>query len=216
MQKTVDFDYQTTSQPETSSSARIGPNALIQTVRALRETYDDQQVGAILSRAHLSHLLHDDPAGMVAESDFAALVTALTEALGMDVAHDILERSGQLTAAYLLVHRIPRPFQHLLRLVPRRVAFWLLLTAISQHAWTFVGSGTFTFAVGRETRLTVVSSITPAEAVSGFYGGTLQHLVHSLIDAHADTQTVTAPMGEQAACTYLFRSAQNARKVEEK
>lgn len=180
--------------------ARIGPNALIQTVKVLREGGDAVRV---LERAGRLDLLDEVPEHMVDEREFATLVRVMVDEVGVVQTRNYLHRSGELTAAYLLKHRIPVSFQHLLtfRLVPRRTALRLLLFAISKHAWTFVGSGTFTYKVGQPSQLMVESAIHPTDAVSGFYGGTFEFLIHTLVDAGAEMHTSTS----SARCTYIFQ-----------
>lgn len=184
------------------SGAKIGPNALIQTVRALREMASEVQVIAVLRQCNQEYLLHQPVAEMVDEQLFAALVQTLVNQLGVDQAHQILQSSGQLTADYLLHHRIPRPFQMLLGLLPHRLALKLLLAAIGRHAWTFAGSGSFHYTVGRRSQLVVTSPIQPAEAVCGFYGGTFDHLIRVLIDAEARLNTTVSVQAGQSRCFY--------------
>lgn len=189
---------------EITGQAKIGPNSLTQTVRALRESYDEAQVAAILRPCGLEYLLHQTVTEMVDEESFAALVTVLADQLGPEQAQRVLHRSGQLTAGYLLQHRIPRPFQWLLKPLPHRLALKLLLAAISRHAWTFAGSGSFRYEVGQTPQLTVTTHIHPAEAVCGFYGGTFAHLIRVLIDGRAQMETTASWQGGQACCVYLF------------
>lgn len=188
--------------------ARIGPNALIQTVRALQEICGLAQATAILEQGQQAHLIDYTPTEMVPEADFHALVLLLTKHLGVEQATHVLRVSGQYTARYLLHHRIPRLFQRLLKVLPRRLALALLLFAISKHAWTFVGSGTFTYHVGKATRLTVTSGIHSNGAVCGFYGGTFATLIQQIIDVEAQVQATRCQVGEDSRCEYvvLFES----------
>ncbi len=188
--------------------ARIGPNALIQTVRALQEICGRAEATAILERGQQAHLIDYTPTDMVPEADFQALVLLLTTHLGVEQATHVLRLSGQYTAHYLLHHRIPRPFQQLLKVLPRRLALALLLFAIRKNAWTFVGSGTFTYRVGQETQLTIVSGIHSNGAVCGFYGGTFATLIQQIIDAQARVQATRSQGGEDSRCEYvvLFES----------
>lgn len=185
--------------------AKIGPNALIQTVRSLRETVSDRQLMTILHQAKQEYLLHETVTGMVDERAFAELVAALAAQLGLAQARQVLWRAGELTAGYLLQHRIPQPFQWLLRPLPNRLALKLLLLAISKHAWTFAGSGSFQYEVGQQARLTVTSPIRPGEAVCGFYGGTFAHLIRVLIDTQAQVETKVSASDGWARCIYLIQ-----------
>lgn len=191
---------------------------MIQTVRALRECLGNGQANHLLQQGGQGYLIDHLPTEMVDEKAFTDLVAALVAELGIEQAQAVLARSGQLTALYLLQHRIPLFFQRLLQILPRHVALALLLFVISKHAWTFVGSGAFRYQLGRTTRLTVASNIRPVAAVYGFYGGTFEHLVHALIDPNAAMQ-FCAPSPADAAsvhpiaglqdrladCTYLLR-----------
>jgi len=192
----------------TSSPAVIGPNALIQTVTALREQMGHAAADALLRRGGQGDLIHSPPSQMVDEQRFADLVRMLAEQTDLPFAHDILERAGQLTAAYLLRHRIPKPFQRLLYLLPRRLALRLLLLTIRRHAWTFVGSGAFTYRLGRTPQLTVASRIEPVSAACGFYGGTFTHLLRSLIDPRVQVRSsivaVDSSAESLARCEYFI------------
>lgn len=187
------------------AAARIGPNALIQSVNALREQYDAARIQSILHQCSQEALLVSLPTTMVAEQAFAGLVVALADQLGVAEAHKILWRAGQLTAGYLLQHRIPRPFQWLLRPLPHRSALQLLLLAVGKHAWTFVGSGQFSYVVGKTPELTVLTRLYPGEAVCGFYGGTFDHLIHVLIATQAQTKVTTSLTAGQTTCVYAIQ-----------
>lgn len=187
------------------AEARIGPNALIQSVNALREQYEDARIQAILHQCDQEALLVSLPTTMVAEQAFAGLVVALADQLGVAEARKILWRAGQLTAGYLLQNRIPRPFQWLLRPLPHRPALQLLLLAVGKHAWTFVGSGQFSYVVGKTPELTVLTHLYPGEAVCGFYGGTFDHLIHKLIAAQAQTKVTTSLAAGQTKCVYAIQ-----------
>lgn len=173
--------------------ARIGPNAIIRTVQALREVYVPAEVAAILERSGRPDLIETLPEAMIAEAEFNSLVQALRSQLGPAQSERILRRSGQLTAVYLLHHRIPRPIQALLKVLPRRAGLKILLSAISKHAWTFVGSGEFRFTVGRASFFTITNCVEcrgiEAEApMCSFYTGAFEHLLRTLIAPRATVQ----------------------------
>ena len=58
----------------------------------------------------------------------------------------ISREAGRLTGDYLLAHRIPASAQRVLKKLPRRLAARLLVAAIARHAWTFAGSGAFSYS----------------------------------------------------------------------
>ena len=127
------------------SGARIGPNAILQTIAVL----DQVESRALRDRVMLlAHVDAPSPeAGMLPEADCAAVHRALRLVLPKR-AGALLRLSGLATGDYILRHRIPRPVQWALRLMPRPLAARLLARAIMRHAWTFAGSGQFRVVVG--------------------------------------------------------------------
>lgn len=195
-----------TASTSPSHHARIGPNAIIQTIQALKESYGDVQAAAMLRHAGQAHLIDYVPTGMVDEAEFYALVTLLTDQLGLAGAQQVLRRSGQLTAHYLLQHRIPRPFQQLVRMLPRCIGLALLLVAIRNHAWTFVGSGTFQFTLGRPPKLTIMTGQYASEAAYSFYGGTFETLLRALIDRNTRLEAAACQGPDATAQVYAVLS----------
>ncbi len=188
----------------TTDRARIGPNSIIQTVQSLRDQYGLAQANALLAQGGQASLIEHLPAEMVDEAEFHALVQMLVAQLGPTEAAQVLYEAGQRTARYLLQHRIPRLFQHLVRLLPRRSALWLLLRAISFNAWTFVGSGRFDFVVHRHPSISVRVNYPTVSSVASFYGGTFAHLIQVLIDPRTTMQTSTSYSAGGIDCTYTL------------
>lgn len=131
--------------PMGSASARIGPNAVLQTRRALAERHGVDAVRALDADAALPEVL---PPGMIPEAWFVRAVAALRARLPWTEAEAVLATSGRYTADYVRAHRIPRLFRALLALLPARLAVPALLAAIRRHAWTFAGAGTFSVEGG--------------------------------------------------------------------
>lgn len=180
--------------------AQIGPNAIIRTVQALRETYGDAHTAKLLRQGGRADLIDTLPTTMVDEAEFHALVLLLYASIGPDAAQQILRRAGQLTAGYLLQHRIPQPVQWLLKILPDRLALRVLLSAISQHAWTFVGSGVFSFNLRTKPYVVIANCVecrdrVAAEPSCSFYCGAFEHLFRTLINAHTRVEET-----ECAAC----------------
>jgi divinyl protochlorophyllide a 8-vinyl-reductase len=107
---------------------------------------------AVFARAGLARHLRAPPTDMVADGDVAQLQRALHAVLGHADAARIAREAGRLTGDYLLAHRIPHAAQWLLRRLPRRLAARVLVAAIARHAWTFTGSGAFSYAFGRRAK----------------------------------------------------------------
>lgn len=176
-------------------NAKIGPNSIIQTVEALKETYGLSEAQAVLQRGGLSDLIDQLPSEMIPERDFLHLVSVLLAEIGEDATAAILQQSGQRTAQYLLTHRIPGVFQRLVSLLPRTFGLKLFLWAISKNAWTFVGSGMFRFRVGTDTAIAIFNQPTAQHQVPpqvcSFYRGTFAHLFQTLIGPQLDVIPTT-------------------------
>ncbi len=126
-----------------TDEARIGPNAVLQTLRALEARAGAAVAERVARQARLPDPL---PPGMIPEAWFVRLVAATRRTLGPDEAERVLRRSGALTADYVAAHRIPGLFKALLRCLPTRWSVPLLLFAFRRHAWTFAGSSAFSVA----------------------------------------------------------------------
>jgi divinyl protochlorophyllide a 8-vinyl-reductase len=184
--------------------ARIGPNAIIQTVHALYDSYGEQQAAALLQQGGQAHLIDNLPTEMIDEAAFHSLVHTLVVQTGAEQARMLLHDAGQRTAQYLLKHRIPSFFQRLVRLLPPRPGFKLLFWGIGKHAWTFVGSGTFHFQANHHPTIHVRVTYPSDSAVAQFYGGTFTHLMHALIDQRITVQTNTSNSAGAIDCTYTL------------
>jgi divinyl protochlorophyllide a 8-vinyl-reductase len=191
-----------TAMPMTAS-AKIGPNAIIQPVTALRERYGETRAHAILEQGGQAHLCTQLPEHMVDEGDFHELVRALAAQLGPEPTHSLLYEAGERTARYLLQHRIPRPFQALVKRLPRLLGLRLLMWAIGKHAWTFVGSGQFRFVVQQKQPTIHLNVSYPSiPPVASFYGGTFAQLIQVLIDPQATVQTSASDAAGTLDCRY--------------
>ncbi|MEO1702985.1 MAG: bacteriochlorophyll 4-vinyl reductase [Pseudomonadota bacterium] len=117
---------------------RVGPNAIIQTIAAIKALVGTDHVTPILVRAYLR-----EPEGgwqdMVPSGQVNALNKAVYDELGPETAMAIMRDAGRRTALYILENRIPQLVQRMLCLLPRQVACQLLLRAIVKNAWTFAG-----------------------------------------------------------------------------
>ncbi|MBS0393620.1 MAG: bacteriochlorophyll 4-vinyl reductase [Proteobacteria bacterium] len=182
--------------------ARIGPNAIIQVAAALVQAHGAAVAGRVFAAAGLAPYLAAPPAGMVEEREVIALHRELRRVLDPAAAGAVARVAGGATGDYLLRHRIPLPVQRLLGWLPRRLAARLLVAAIARHAWTFVGSGRLTTAVGRGVVLTIEDcpicrgTHAPA-AVCEYYRATFERLFRALVDARTTVrETLCAAVGD--------------------
>ena len=120
--------------------ALIGPNAVIQTLAALRSRFGPDSCNRI---ARAAGLPTHEPGAMIPESWFVNLVSATRDELGSDDAATVLTIAGGRTADYVANNRIPAVFRAVLSLLPSRIAIPLLLGAFRRHAWTFAGRSEF-------------------------------------------------------------------------
>lgn len=122
------------------STARIGPNAVLQHLPVLDAMIGEKLRGALLFRADVVEPSPD--AGMLPEDDVARLHHAVRLFLP-DRAAEIQRAAGLATGEYILANRIPRAAQLLIRALPAWAGARVLTAAIAKHAWTFAGSGAF-------------------------------------------------------------------------
>lgn len=192
-------------------AARIGPNSLIQTVAALEEQFGVDEARRLLERMGQEVLATQLPTTMVDEQEFIALIGALRAELGMDGAARVLARAGERTADYLLANRIPAPARALLPLLPRRLALRILLKAIAGHAWTFAGSGRFSFKVGgRGANLSLADcpecrGIAAADPICSYYTACFQTLLRPLIDRGLHVRETACAAQGATQCSFEVR-----------
>ncbi len=140
------------------SEPRIGPNAVLQTLRAL-----DELAPAERAEVEARAALEPFEEGMIPERFFVRLIRATREVLPRRRAEAVLRRAGELTADYVRSHRIPAPIRATLAGLPAFMAMPLLLQAIERHAWTFAGAGTF----GSEGKILLLDGAPTARPESG-------------------------------------------------
>lgn len=187
---------------QTDSVARIGPNSIIQTFNALQDRYDESKAKEIFKQAGHEKYIGNLPSAMVPEAEFHALVKTLVAAIGEKASAEILMDSGERTAAYLLRVRIPGIFQSLVKLLPAKMGMKLFLWAISKNAWTFAGSGEFSYAVNEKPKIQVNVTYPSLPTVASFYGGTFTHLLRTLINPNTSIRTEAKQRPGSIDCTY--------------
>ena len=118
----------------------IGPNAVTQLLDVLEE---DGGAGVATALMHEAGMLRPpELTGLMDETHAMRLHQAVRRRMP-GRARDLARIAGARTADYILAHRIPRPAQLLLKLLPPAIAGPILTRAIARHAWTFAGSGKF-------------------------------------------------------------------------
>jgi divinyl protochlorophyllide a 8-vinyl-reductase len=190
-------------------AARIGPNAIIRVAEALTARFGSP--AAVFADAGLSHYLAAPPQQMVDERDVIALQRALRLRLGLTDARAVSFDAGLRTGDYLLAHRIPRPAQRILRLLPPGPASRMLLGAVGRHAWTFSGSGDFSFSASGVFGGSVRASIAGCpicrgaeaqEPVCDFYTGAFERLFRTLVSRRTEVCEVACQAQGARACVF--------------
>lgn len=190
--------------------AQIGPNAIIQTVGALEEAWGRAEAQAFLQRIGRDDLVEHLPATMVDEQEFVALIGALRAELGVSAAGQILARSGERTADYLLANRIPAPARRILPLLPPSLGLRILLRAIAAHAWTFAGTGRFSYRVAGG-RATVCLANCPecrgnaaADPICRYYEACFRRLLRTLITPRLVVSETACMASGAEACRFAI------------
>ncbi len=195
-----------------SSAGVVGPNAILQTVASLR-AYSGDTLAALALQLATGRTLATLPEHPVDEREAAALMRAVRARCGDD-AEDVLLDAGRRTGDYLLQHRIPRVVQLLLRLLPTAASSWLLWRAASRHAWTFAGSGRFSYVVHwsprRGTRLELCIADSPLcrsylspEPQCAFYAGAFERLQRAVVGDRFRVREVECAASGGEACRFV-------------
>ncbi len=193
----------------TGAGARIGPNAIIQIAAAAGDRIGRVAARRLFERAGLSNRWAEPPDTMVDEGEAIALHHALRTSLDPAHAAAIADDAGRRTADYLLAHRIPKPVQLLLRVLPARLAARILLAAIARNAWTFVGGGTFSYRLAQpveiELRGAPIGRAVPANhPVCDYYAATFSRLFQALVHRHARVRETACEAMGAPACRFIL------------
>lgn len=124
-------------------SGKIGPNALTQFVVPLEQIGGPRLCARLLDEAGIAAL--PDMSGLIDEAPVARFHSLIRHELP-GKAQTLCQAAGTGTANYILAHRIPKPAQQILKILPGAVSGPLLARAIAKNAWTFAGSGSFRIA----------------------------------------------------------------------
>ncbi len=192
------------------AAGRIGPNAIIRVGEVLQRRLGAVTTARLYAAAGLAGYFTKPPTAMVDEAEARRLHVQLRSALGDRLAAEVSREAGIATAEYLLDHRIPKPVQSLLKLLPAALACRVLLAAISRHAWTFAGSGRFEARAGRPCVLTIRDNPlcrgqASEHAVCDYYAATFEHLFRVLVHRGTRvTETHCEARGDDA-CRFELR-----------
>ncbi|MET4129063.1 bacteriochlorophyll 4-vinyl reductase [Roseovarius sp. MBR-6] len=185
-----------------SHGARVGPNAILQTVAALEARGGRALAERVLGHAGCAGYLDAPPEEMIPEQAAAAVLRALPACLSPAEARAVARDAGARTAAYILRHRIPAPAQLVLRLLPARLAAPILMRAMAAHAWTFAGSGEVSIAPARLTIRANPLSVPGCE----WHCAVFEALFRRLVGAKCAVREVSCCARGAAACVFVIET----------
>lgn len=191
------------------SAGQIGPNAVIRLAEALDGFESRAVTSRIFSACGVERYLERPPSDMVAEAEVASLHQEIHRAFGDNRARNIAWVAGRRTADYLLAHRIPRPAQKILRLMPAKLASRILVQAIKRNAWTFAGSGKVLATHRGGTVISIAHCALCRDCHSpvpycDFYGAVFERLFAELVHARATVREVTCAAMGAPHCTFAI------------
>ena len=191
-------------------TGRIGPNAVIRLAEALDALESKAVTKRLFIAADLESYVHSPPQAMVPEDDVTLLHRHLRHDLTPTRAATVSWLAGQRTADYLLANRIPRPVQRLLKLLPARLAAFILLKAIGAHAWTFAGTSRFSWTMGRPITLRfedcpLCRHDRAAEPCCSYYAATFERLFRVLINPTTEVRETRCIATGAEACVFEVR-----------
>lgn len=192
---------------QATAGARIGPNAVIQTVNALTGLYGHAGARQSLAALGQPELIDYRPAERIDEREFLELYHGLLATLGPHRTCRVMARAGELTGQYVIQNAMPGPVQRLLHMLPRGLALRMLLSALGRYAWVFAGSGQFGYSLGRTPQLTLTGCITArglncAAPTCTFYQSAFQELLATLIDGQLRVREIACEACGAARCEF--------------
>lgn len=191
--------------------SRIGPNAITRLAEALDSLHGVSDTQALFAAAGLESYLQDPPTEMVDERHVIALHRAGRRIYEQRAFSRIARLAGELTGDYVLANRIPRPAQRVLRPLPAGLAARVLVRAIGAHAWTFVGSGRFSYEARRGGMRLIIEDSPLArdeqadEPLCDYYTATFERIFRELVAPRTRVvETACAAMGAPS-CVFDIR-----------
>ncbi len=186
---------------------RIGPNAITQVVAVLQDRVGLASTQTCFQTAGLAAYLEEAPQTMVSEHHVAALQATLRDVYGPEMARTISRDAGFRTGDYLLANRIPKAAQLVLRLLPAQWSARILAKAITRHAWTFAGTGQFSFRPGFPFVFQIQNNplcrmIRSDESVCDFYSATFERIFSVLVHPKSKVIETACESAGARACVF--------------
>ncbi|NBD29038.1 MAG: bacteriochlorophyll 4-vinyl reductase [Alphaproteobacteria bacterium] len=194
---------------QTHPSGRVGPNAILQMVEAVRMLSGPEVLDRVCAAAGMPGLVDNLPDRMIPAHDALSLHRAVAAELPQDAADRIAREAGRRTGDYILSHRIPAPARLVLRLLPGRLAGPILLRAISHHAWTFAGDARVTHDATPPMEL-VIHDNPLAMPGCPWHLAVFETLFHRLVDRRIIVGHSECCTDGAGACRFVFHQSRAA------
>lgn len=188
--------------PSFTDPARIGPNAVIQLGETLLAHGRESLAREVYLAAGRPGWLDAPPDAMLPEHAVAQLHAALYRLAPAGTADVVAAEAGMRTGDYILAHRIPKSVRMVLRLMPAGIGARLLLEGISDHAWTFAGSGRFSYTLGRPVVLEIAENPLAVAAHCVWHEAVFRRLFQSLVHASAEVAETACCGSGAPACRF--------------
>ena len=183
--------------------SRVGPNAVLQLIEALRAAGLYPLMNAVFEAAELSRYLDAPPGDMIPETEAARLHRALTAMAPPTLARALAADAGRRTADYVMANRIPAPARLLLKAAPVRIAAPMLANAIVAHAWTFCGSGAVSWRRNNARRYTItIENNGLATPGCPWHAAVFQRLFRAMVHPNAAVRHPACEALGDAACAF--------------
>lgn len=171
------------------SAGQIGPNAVVQLANAMRAESGAKAAERLFRRAGHADLLSNPPTAMMDECIPAKLFAQLWQDEPGQAAA-IAAEAGRRTADYVISNRIPQTAKLAMGLMPRRLAAYMLLSAICRNAWTFAGSGACAVSMSPQPLISITDNpLRMPECV--WHTAVLKQMFRRLVSVCADVQHST-------------------------
>lgn len=187
----------------------LGGNTVIQCVKALVEHAGSDRTRVLLKEAGRTSWLDTPPSTCIPEGQFHALTTLLRERFGHEDADRVLSRAGELTARYVLEHKMPRAVQAGLKALPRSISLRLLLRALGRNAKKFVGSGSYRYELRPRPKIQIYECLHCAAGASEspqcvYLAKGFEVFVRELVAGAARVEEIECRALGGACCTFAI------------
>ncbi|HEY8125549.1 MAG TPA: bacteriochlorophyll 4-vinyl reductase [Methylocystis sp.] len=195
---------------KTARLGLIGPNAITQMAASLSDAYGAPLRRDVFEDAGLARHLLAQPTQMIPEDDVARLHQAAIDRLGEAKAAEVSRAAGRRTGDYLLATRIPPFAQRALKIMPRPLAARILVAAIARHAWTFSGSGEFSYEFAPHLYLRIVASpicrgLRTETPACTYFAATFERVFAEMLGPSLSVAEVECAATGAAACVFEVR-----------